>query len=346
MNISIIGAGHGGLALSGYFALTGHQVTLYAHTDHPGAINEVRLHGGISIKGQGFGKIQTITSQINIAIIDAAIIFLALPVIAHAPIFNSMLPYLRDGQIIVNLSGHFSGIFQNEILNHRNIYIADTTSFPYACRISKSCEVEIISTKQNIGIASTSKYKTAYIISCLKDIFPTKLVAKKSLIEIGFYDPSGISHVPNTIFNAGRIGNNEEFYFYKDGITIETAILLDKMDKERIEIGALLGIDLIPYYAVMNEYYALNHTSIYDFFKNSPIHNAKYFCPTTLNSRYLTEDVPYSLVPWYSAGISLGYTAHATKNIIEISSIIHQTDYLKTGRLLSLNYLEDYHLCG
>lgn len=349
-NITVIGSGHGGLALSGFLALQGHDVTLYAHHNHIGALNEVAKSGNVTLAGKinGIGKINLTTLQIDLAILNAEVIFIVLPVIAHESIFTTMLPFLQNGQIIINLSGRFSGIFQNEILKQhpKDIYIADTTSFPFACRILKSCEVEIVAVKNNIGIASTSVSKTKHIINHLKIMFPIPLEIKSSFLEIGFYDPSGISHVPNTIFNAGRIGNGNEFYFYKDGITRETALVLEQIDQERIIIGKYLGLNLPPYYEVMNKYYGLNHTSIFDFFKHSPIHNASKFCPSALNNRYLTEDVPYSLVPWYSAGLNFGYTASITKNIIEIASIFHQTNYIKNGRQLTKKHIQDYHLCG
>ncbi|HMT02160.1 MAG TPA: NAD/NADP octopine/nopaline dehydrogenase family protein [Burkholderiales bacterium] len=350
--ITIIGCGHGGMALSGYFALQGHEVTIYAHHNHPGTIKEVAQQNMVKLTGNinGVGLIKATTSQMNIAIKGAQFIFIALPVIAHETIFNLMLPFLENGQTIINLAGHFSGIFQNEILKKlkikKDIYIADTTSFPYACRTLESYTSNIVAVKQMVGIASTNKNKTNYVFEQLKTIFPTKLELKKSLIEVGFYDPSGISHVPNTIFNAGRIGNGQEFYFYKEGITQETSALLEYMDYERVEVGKYLGLTLLPYHQVMNEYYNLNHISIFDFFKNSPIHNANKFCPNSLDSRYLTEDVPYSLVPWYSAGVSMGYTSHTTKSIIDIASKLHKTDYFKYGRQLTNQNIEDYHLCG
>lgn len=355
--ITILGCGHGGQALAGYFAYYGYSVTIYAHKEHPGAINTISQFKNITLTGMinGIGKNIQATTDIELAITDAEIIFTALPVTAHESIFESMLPYIKNGQIIINLSGHFSGIFQSEALKkysltqktNKDILIADTTSFPFACRSDTPAVANIVAIKKSIGIASTHKNKTPIIIQKLRSInFPTILDEFQSIIAIGLYDPSGISHVPNTLFNAGRIGNGEEFYFYKEGITKETSILLNQMDIERCEIGNKLGLNLPSYTCVMNDYYDLDCSSIFDFFKNSPMHNKNTFCPTSLSSRYLTEEVPYCLVPWYSIGISVGYISSITKNIIDITSMIHQTNYLNYGRQLTKQILQDYHLCG
>ncbi|MDD3265861.1 MAG: NAD/NADP octopine/nopaline dehydrogenase family protein [Burkholderiales bacterium] len=355
--ITILGCGHGGQALAGYFAYYGHSVTIYAHKNHPGAIKTIQDLKSITLTGviNGIGNIIQATTDIQIALKDAEIIFTALPVTAHEAIFKIMLPHLENNQIMINLSGHFSGVFQSEALkqyciNHnicKNILIADTTSFPFACRSDVPAIANIVAIKKSIGIAAAQKNKTNTIIQKLNSInFPTDLDKFQSIVEIGLYDPSGISHVPNTLFNAGRIGNGEEFYFYKDGITKETSILLNQMDVERCEIGNKLGLKLPSYTCVMNDYYGLNYSSIFDFFKNSPMHNKNTFCPTSLFSRYITEEVPYCLVPWYSLGVSVGYISKATKNIIDIASMIHQTNYLNIGRHLTKQILQDYHLCG
>lgn len=354
---TILGCGHGGQALAGYFASLGHLVNIYAHQDHPGAIHTIKKVKKVILNGiiNGIGQISDATSNIAHAIKNSQFIFTVLPVIAHEKVFKDMLPYLEDEQIIINLSGHFSGIFQHEQLKKycqenkisKKIFIADTTSFPFACRSDIPGIANIFAIKKSIGISATKNSHTKIIIDALNSIkFPTKLDHFKSIIEVGLYDPSGISHVPNTIFNAGRIGNGQEFYFYKEGITQETSNLLNQMDVERCEIGRMLGLNLPSYTCVMNEYYDLKCSSIFDFFKNSPMHNKNTFCPLSLKSRYITEDVPYCLVPWYSAGVSLGYVSSATKNIIDIASTIHQTNYLNNGRLLTPQILQEYHICG
>ena len=113
-----------------------------------------------------------------------------------------------------------------------------------------------------------------------------------SFIEIGLYDPCGITHPANVILMQAALEIMLNFIFYKEGITKETAIFLEKLDNERIEIGLKLNIKLPKFHEVMNEYYELSFNNIYEFYKNSPIHNKKTFCPNAINHRYISEDVP------------------------------------------------------
>jgi opine dehydrogenase len=54
--------------------------------------------------------------------------------------------------------------------------------------------------------------------------------------------------------------------------------------------------------------------------------------PPTLNHRYITEDVPMSLVPIASLGQHVGVSVLAIDSIIRLASIIHHTNYYRHGR--------------
>lgn len=350
--VAIIGCGHGGQALAGHLSMLGLEVSLYADLNHLGGIKEVKQKGGVECQGAvtGFGKIALVTTDLAEALNQTEIVFICLPVVAHESIFIKLLPYLKENHIVVNLSAQFSGIFQKEILNRsnwdKNIIIADVTSFPYACRCESPGIANIVSIKKTMGIASYHQSLSEEIAILLNAFFPSNLKVMSSFIEVGLYDPCGITHPANVVFNAGRIGNNIEFYFYKDGITKETALFLEKLDQERIAIGNKIGIKLPKFHEVMNEYYDLSFRSIYEFYKESPIHNKKTFCPNSIAHRYVSEDVPYSLVPWYSLGERIGFTATSMRNIIEISSIMNNINYLEKGRIISEAHLREFHQCG
>ncbi|MBS3949163.1 MAG: NAD/NADP octopine/nopaline dehydrogenase family protein, partial [Peptococcaceae bacterium] len=53
--------------------------------------------------------------------------------------------------------------------------------------------------------------------------------------------------------------------------------------------------------------------------------------PTTL-MRYITEDVPMSLVPIASIGNHLGVPTPMIDSMIHLASVIHETDYWAEGR--------------
>jgi opine dehydrogenase len=136
--------------------------------------------------------------------------------------------------------------------------------------------------------------------------------------------------------NAGRIGQQQEdFYFYKEGITPEIALIIEKLDQERIQIGRNYDLRLPSYLDSMNRFYDSQFTSYYDFFTQSKVHNQEKLCPSSINERYLLQDVPALLVPWYSLGEQAGYQASTMRSIIDLASLLNNKQHFQEGRDLS-----------
>lgn len=347
-NITVLGCGNGGQALAGYLSLLGHQVNIYAHSDHPGGINSVQQNQGIELSGivNGFAKINLASNDLQTCIYDADIILMTLPALACENIFNEMLPFLKNGQIIVNMAGYFSSIIEHQILTAQrpdlNITITELTTFPYACRANGEGKVNIVACKKFVGIAAVNPQQTTYAIEQLKDIIPCPLIAKSSTLEISLYNASGIYHSVTVLFNAARIGNKDEFYFYKEGISEETADMMIRLDQERRTIAKHLGYDLPENYQQLNAYYGYNYTSIYDYYKNSEAHSKMTFMPPSTRTRYILEDIQYLLVPWLSIAQSLNIEARGLKAIIDIASFLHNTDYYISGRKITIDMINQY----
>ena len=56
--------------------------------------------------------------------------------------------------------------------------------------------------------------------------------------------------------------------------------------------------------------------------------------PSTLNHRYIFEDVPMSLVPIAALGQRYGVSVRGMDSIIRLACIMHRTDYWRRGRTL------------
>ena len=63
--------------------------------------------------------------------------------------------------------------------------------------------------------------------------------------------------------------------------------------------------------------------------------------PSTLNHRYIFEDVPMSLVPIAAMGSRYGVSVRGIDSVIRLACIIHRTDYWRRGRTLDRLGLEE-----
>ncbi|MBP9722282.1 MAG: NAD/NADP octopine/nopaline dehydrogenase family protein [Gammaproteobacteria bacterium] len=355
LKITIIGAGHGGLALAAYFSNLHNQVTLCADNNHLGFTKQVKKNNNTiniidHVNNKKYNsKIFSVTNSYKTALSNSEIIFIATPSYAHQHIFNKLVSYIQAHHKIITLAGNFSTIVFNNILqisqNHAKCTIADISSLPYACRVNNTgYTVDIFGIKKQMGIAAIPAKRTAELANQLSPVFPTKLVTYQNPLEIGLNITSGISHPIAALFNAGRIGQNkDEFYFYKDGISEHTSVLLEQLDADRRYIGSLYNLNLPSYLNLMSEFYGNDYSSIHEFFTKTPIHNAQKLCPSSLSDRYISQDVPFVIVPWYVLGKLKGFESIIMRNIIEIASLINKTDYLEIG--LNQQKLMSSHTC-
>lgn len=56
--------------------------------------------------------------------------------------------------------------------------------------------------------------------------------------------------------------------------------------------------------------------------------------PRTLHHRYITEDVPFSLVPIVELGKRFGVNVQTIETMIQLACVVHGTDYHHRGRTL------------
>jgi len=341
--VAVLGAGNGGQALSAHLAIIkGCKVSLFEHPKFKENIEKINKKGGIELTGElkGFGKIPIATTNIKEAIEDASIIMIVAPSFAQKAFIELALPYLLSSQIIVLIPGNFGSFEIKKILknNGKNLTVAETNSLPYACRKVEEGKVNILGVKSYISIATLPAVNIKNVVKLLSNFFPIPLSPAKNSLEISFSNPNMIVHCPTIILNAGRIESTKgNFMFYYDGMTESVCKIMEKMDRERIKIGEKLNLNLISTFEWLKRTYNLEGESLYEVISSSPIHGGHGpDAPGNLNHRYITEDIPYLLVPVASFGKLLGIQAPIIECIIKLASAINNTDYFKTGRNLEV----------
>lgn len=336
MKITIIGCGHGGQALAADLSQKGCLVTLYASPHHPGGIKAIIENKNVRANGKinGIIPIYKATTSLEEAVCNSEYIFIVLPSFAHEEMFHELLPFLQSGQTIITLAANFASLSYLKLLekSHKTIDLIDVASLPYVCRSDNNGNVDIISIKNSLALASIPAKAIDYHIKCLSPLFPSKIIRYDNALSLGMNITSGMTHPAITLLNAGRIGpGKSDFYFYKDGITPEIAHLIEKLDQERLAVGEQFGLKMQPYLHLMNEYYGLHYDSIYQFFRESPAHNALPLCPKSMQERYITQDVAGLLVAWYCLGQVADCDIPVMENLIHLAGLINNTNYLRTG---------------
>jgi opine dehydrogenase len=348
MKVSIIGCGHGGQALAADLSRRGCEVTLYAPANHPGGIHAIAAAGGIHCSGQinAFVPIAKVTCSIEDTLTDSQYIFITIPSFAYESVFMELLPHIKSGQTIVTLASNFASLIYLRLLmrmkKNKGINMIDVATLPYVCRADHQGKVKIIAIKKTVSAASIPSSSIHEQLSALSAIFPCQLEAFENVLSLGLNLINGLIHPSVTLFNAGRIGNGKKaFYFYRDGITPEIAGIIERLDEERMRIGSSFGFKMFRFLDTIEKYYERRYTSVYQFFCESPSHNALPLCPASLRERYIIQDVPGVLVPWYSLGKVMQIDSLPIHSVINLAGLLNHANYLRDGHNLSRLNLQD-----
>jgi opine dehydrogenase len=338
---TVIGAGHGGKTMAAYLAIAGKKVTLYNRTyEH---VKMIAARGGIELESnegniRGFGKISQVTSDMQVALAEAEVIMIVVPSSAHRDIAKMAAPYLKDGQILILNPGRTCGAIEFAyILQSCNctadVTISETETFIYASRSDGPAQARIFRTKNAVPLAALPATRTHLVLDAINDVYP-EFIDGINVLNTGLNNMGAIFHPALTILNAGRIESTlGDFQFYIDGVTPSVARVLESLDQERVTVAASIGIRARTAMEWLAAAYNVAGESLLE-----AIHNQTGYyginAPSTLNHRYIFEDIPMSLVPIASLGMRFGVSVPGMDSLIRLACIIHQTDYWRRGRTL------------
>ena len=340
-NYTIIGAGHGGKAMAAYLALAGFKVTLFNRTaDH---ISVLKTRGGIELESpegyqHGFAKLVRATSDYGEAIKDAQVIMVVVPSSAHVDVAKGVASYLKKGQIILLHPGRTCGAIEfAKTLRDQDctadVTIAEAETFIYASRSDGPAQARIFRVKEAVPLAALPATRTTQVLEAIRPAYP-QYIDGGNVLHTGLNNMGAIFHPALTILNAGWIeATHGDYQFYIDGVTPSVARVLETLDRERVTVASSLGIRARNALEWLKLAYDTTGDDLHEAVHNQPgYYGIK--APSTLNHRYIFEDVPMSLVPIASLGERYGVSVRGIESIVRLACIIHHTDYWRRGRTL------------
>lgn len=343
LKITVIGAGNGGQAIAGYCASLGMKVCLYNRNIEK--IASIFQSHTIELQGTvcGKGYIDVVTQSIEVATKYSNILMIATTATAHRDIAAQMCPYLQNGQIVVLNPGRTLGVLDfysviNSMRPDLEIFVAEAQTLMFACREIEPGRVNIIGFKDKVLLSGRNSLETEFVVRHLISFFPC-FISASNLIQTSLENIGSIFHPSVVLFNAATIERNMSFYFYRD-MTPEIASFIEKLDKERIEVGKALGQSLMPVSDwIVYAYPSTVGNTLCERMKNNPAYH-DILAPGTIFTRQLTEDIPTGLIPMSELGKAVGVKTPLMDSIITITSSLLNIDFRENGRTLHNLHLD------
>jgi len=335
-SFAVLGAGHGGLAMAGHLAIMGFDVNLWNRT--PERVEHVANRGGIEVEGEveGFGTPKVATADIRKAVRGVDVIMVVLPASAHRDVARAMAPVLEDGQVVVLNPGRTGGALEvAHVMKQEgcraDVIVAEAQTLLYVSRHVEPTKAHIFQIKSEVPVAALPAYRTPEVIADLRAAFP-QFVAGGNVLQTSFDNIGAVFHPSATILNAARIESTHgDFEYYLEGITPSVARVLERLDEERLAVANALGIRAHRAKDWLYQAYASIGTNLYEAIQSTPGYKGVR-APARVLHRYVTEDVPMSLVPIASLADDLGVPVPTIKSIIHLAGVMLGEDFWKTGR--------------
>lgn len=352
MKIAVLGAGNGGHALAGDLSLRGHEVTLWENPKFEKSLDYLREHENkvkLTDKINTVAKIAHVTTDIESALKGAEVIYCIMPSFAQEATFDYAVPYIEPGQTIFIMPGNFGSISLYMRLKARGIeekvLLGESDTIPYAARMMPDHSCLVFGLKDCMSISAIPAVKTNRLIEKLKPAFPIRLFSLPDIFSVALSNTNMILHCPTMVLNTGRIEFCERFRFYNDGMTPSVCRVMEAMDKERLAVGRAWGCQLVSEFDDAISNYALDrskYNTLHDIFVNHPVYgNHGPDSPITMKFRYVSEDVPYLLVPVSEMGDKASIATTVINSIINIAGVINNENYRESGRGLKAMGLND-----
>lgn len=342
--VAILGAGNGGITAAADLKQKGFDVSLFEMPEFALNLEEIKRKGGILLEepnGESFQEVQEVTTNIEEAINGAQIIMLIVPGFAIETFAELLAPVVSENQIILLNGAAAMGCVRfinkaKELGIHKPFKIAETNSLTYGTRaFPDEARVELSLRVKKIFLAAYPKQLTEEICTVCSQIYDC-FVPAENIWHTTLENGNPEVHPGPCLLNAGRIDfSNGEFWLYREGITKHTVKVLRAIEAERIQIGKAFGFSLEN--AVQSRarrgYFSNEKDDLQTLFNTSEVFT-QIKGPTSITSRYFTEDISNGLVLWSNLGKVAGIPTPNIDAVIVLGGSLLDTDFFKEGLTL------------
>ena len=334
MNVAVLGTGSIGLASA---ALLGgaHRVTLWS----PSGRGIEGLAGGrLRYSGAVAGEAPVCTARhIAVAVADADVVIVAIPAYGQNAVLNECAAQLRTGQAVFLMPMlSLAGLVLGQLLAARGVrcLIAGFGTTVMTARKSDPDVVRLHAVRDRVDVAALPASDTPQALELARRLFGDRFNAQVDLLAVSLSQTNPVAHVPLALANLSRMERGESWTQY-DHMAGATAHATVALDRERLAVAQAFGL---PVRSIEQHFHLSFGAPMMDFSDQCRWVHENLGSPTgpaSLDTRYITEDVPYGLVFNARMGRIAGVPTPVTDGCIAIASAAYRRDFGAENVLLN-----------
>ncbi len=342
MKVSVIGAGNVGVAIAADLSIRGHEVTLIKTSGKKSeSFERLKMNGNrVYLKEDGKYTetvIHEVTQELSkVSLADVVIVTIQSSY--HEPLYKKMAKYLKSEQTVLIICSYMSSFYLVRESVKCNVMpvIAEATGpylegrvelkdkpsevvFRVGCRLTRS------------PLSVFQKERADECMAKLKSLYEG-LSNDYSYIESALLNPNLVIHTVGAIMSIPRIEYSEgnfcmyrEAYCHKNEATIKVMLQLDEEKKKVLKHLGGRPIDIMEAGGFLK-----GMESFYEYSESED----RAISPTSIHSRYITEDVSQGLVLLESIAKTIGIATPITTSLIDLAGCALGEDFRKEGRTI------------
>ncbi|MFW9864165.1 MAG: NAD/NADP octopine/nopaline dehydrogenase family protein [Candidatus Thorarchaeota archaeon] len=342
--VAVLGAGHAGRGLASYLSLHGLDVSLYNRTkDHVKGILEAN---GIHMQGivEAFAPLQLITDDMAYAIDGRKLLIVTVPAQAHTFFAETMGPHLEEGQTVLLMPGRTGGALEFAKVLSDNSYgdgilLGEAQTFSLVSRTTGPDSVLVSKVKNYVEVSAFPASHNRQLVNAFNRL-PLTFQMVDDVMDTSLNNIGAMLHPTPTILCAGLLESKKGGYnHYHDAISKTVGKLVERMDAERIKVSQQFVSQPMPLLEWLRNTYDAEGSTLCECIRSIDTYD-EVGSPSSLDHRYVLEDVPTGLVPISHFGKLAGVETPAIDAVIDMACQLYEVDFWGSGRNLETLGLE------
>ena len=336
IKVGIAGAGSVAFGNAALLEQAGHRVMLWS----PSGERTSELAAGASLVAKGAIEGEyypAVAGSAEELAVWADVLLLALPAYGHKGVIDALAPHLRTDQtVLISSHASFGALYLSKLLSTRVAppppIVAWGTTVTTG-RQQDARRVLVNTVRAKIDIATIPQKDSATALTLNQQLFGERFVERDGLLAIALSNLNPQNHMGIALGNMTRMERGEA-WSQGQNVTPNVGRLLEALDQERLAIAKSLGLSVRTIFEHFHLSFHVRISNISEM--NQEMHAAGRggTGPATADSRYITEDVPFGLVPTVKLGAMTGRMAMLHQAGIDIFSAMYGTDFEQVNDLL------------
>ena len=335
MRVAILGAGAIAYGSAALLCRGGHDVTLWS----PSGRRTAALAAGAPLNADGaiVGTFHPrIATSAADALKEAEAVVVAVPGYGHRPVLDAVAPHLTSGQVVV-FSSHMSlaALYLARLLAKRSVAvpIAALGTTVTTGRQTAPDAVAVSSVRARLDVAVLPQSAASRGLEACRALFGDRFVLREGLLAIALSNLNPQNHLAIALCNLTRMELGE-VWGQNRHITPAVARLIEALDAERLAIAKAFGLAVRTIHEHFHLSFDVPMGPLAEMTHALAQRPRDVSGPTTLDSRYVTEDVPFGLVPTIRLAALAGVPVPLHESGVRLMSALYGRDFAAENDIL------------